>query len=164
MTSTKRGFTLIELLVVVAMIAILLAALTTSVSAAQERARVQKATSEVKVLSQAILASENYARASGQYILEPMGGTDPKDGQDANASTLKDVLGQGRAAQSGGQVPALIEAVLRSNGTMYDPWGTPYKIQIKQGDATVKIESASGSLTSGYCLPNFYRLSAKERQ
>ena len=67
----KRGFTLVELLVVIAMIAILLAALSTSIAAAQERARIQKATSEVKIISQAILAAENYARG-GKYELEPM--------------------------------------------------------------------------------------------
>ena len=54
-----RGFTLVELLVVIGMIAILIAALTTSMAAAQERARIQKATSDVKVISQAILAYEN---------------------------------------------------------------------------------------------------------
>ena len=42
--------------------------------------------------------------------------------------------------------------------------GTAYKVTIRKGDATVKIESASGSLSTGYYLPNFYRLSAKERQ
>lgn len=160
----KRGFTLIELMVVIAMIAILMAALVSSISAAQQRARIQKATSDVKVISQAILASENYARQGGEYILEPIGGTDPNGGQDADATTLRDLLGQGRAAESGGQIPALIMAALRADKTMCDPWGTPYKIQIKTGDATIKIESASGSMSTGYYLPNFYRLSAKERQ
>ena len=51
MTLTKRGFTLVELLVVIAMIAMLIAAMTTSLSAAQQRARIQKATSDVKVIS-----------------------------------------------------------------------------------------------------------------
>ena len=55
-TNGKNGFTLVELLVVVGMLALLLAAMTTSVTAARHRARVQKATSDVKVISQTILA------------------------------------------------------------------------------------------------------------
>ena len=60
MYSIKRGFTLVELLVVVGMIAVILGALTTSVQSARMRARVQKATSEVKIVSQAVLAYENF--------------------------------------------------------------------------------------------------------
>lgn len=158
MTSTyrKRGFTLVELLVVIGMIAILIAALTTSMAAAQERARIQKATSDVKVISQAILAYENYARG-GKYELEPM------DKRDANRSSLGFLLGM-ENADSGGKIPVLVMTALRAGDDIRDPWGTTYKVTIKKGDATVKIESASGSLNTGYFLPNFYRLSAKERQ
>lgn len=158
MTSTyrMRGFTLVELLVVIGMIAILIAALTTSMAAAQERARIQKATSDVKVISQAILAYENYARG-GKYELEPM------DKRDANRSSLGFLLGM-ENADSGGKIPVLVMAALRAGDDIRDPWGTTYKVTIKKGDATVKIESASGSLNTGYFLPNFYRLSAKERQ
>ena len=60
----KKAFTLIELLVVVAMIAIILGALTTSVSSARKRAQIQKATAEVKIISQAILAYENWDRGN----------------------------------------------------------------------------------------------------
>lgn len=158
MTSTyrMRGFTLVELLVVIGMIAILIAALTTSMAAAQERARIQKATSDVKVISQAILAYENYARG-GKYELEPM------DKRVANRSSLGFLLGM-ENADSGGKIPVLVMAALRAGDDIRDPWGTTYKVTIKKGDATVKIESASGSLNTGYFLPNFYRLSAKERQ
>ena len=60
MTLNKRGFTLIELLVVVAMIAVVMGAISTSFSAARTRAKIEKATSEVKVISQAILAYETW--------------------------------------------------------------------------------------------------------
>ncbi len=148
---------MLELLVVVAMIAILLAALTTSMSAAQERARIQKATNDVKVMSQAILAYENYARG-GQYKLEPM------TRADANKGSLGFLLGFGQSADSGGKVPALLMAELRAGSDIRDPWGMPYKVTIKKGAATVKIQSASSSLSTGYYLPNFYRLSPEERQ
>lgn len=157
MTLTKKGFTLVELLVVVGMIAILLGALTVSTAAAQERARIQKATSEVKVMSQAIMSYENYARG-GQYKLEPMNNVP------ANKSSLGFLLGSGPNADSGGKMPVLLMAALRSGENILDPWGEPYRVTIKKGDATVKIESASGSLSTGYYLPNFYRLSAEERK
>ncbi len=164
MISSKKAFTLMELLVVIAMIGIIMAAMTMSVRAAQERARIQKALSDVKVISQAILASENYNSA---HELTPIGGTSADGGVDADisdTSVLKDLIGQGDAAESGGKIPALLMAALQGGGKMLDPWGTPYRIQIKEGSPDVKITSASGSMSTGYWLPNFYRLSAEERK
>lgn len=157
MTSSKKGFTLIELLVVIGMIATIMAALATSISGAQERARIQKATSDVKVISQAILAYENYAR-SGKYELKPV------EKVDADASSLAFLIGKGENADSGGRIPALMMASLSAGGKLIDPWGSPYKVTIRKGDAQIKIESAAGTLQTGYFLPNFYRLSESERK
>jgi len=157
MTSNKKGFTLIEMLVVVAMIAAILGAMSMSFSGAQERARIQKATGEVKIITQAVLAYENYARG-GEYKLEPMSDAE------CNASSLGFLLGRGESADTGGRIPAMLMAALSGGGAMRDPWGTPYRITIKQGDASVKIESASGSMQTGYQLPNFYRLAEGERK
>ncbi len=156
MTSNKKAFTLIELMVVVAMIAIIMAAMTTSVRAAQERARIQKATSDVKVISQAILASENFSRG-GTYKLEEV------SDKEADANTLNMLLGKG-TYDGGEKIPVLIMAALRSGGKILDPWGRPYMIRIKPGSADVRITSASSSMQTGYVLPNFYRLSAEERE
>ena len=60
MTLTERGFTLIELMVVIAMIAIFMTAVGTSVGKTRERAREERARSDVKAIAQAILAWENY--------------------------------------------------------------------------------------------------------
>lgn len=157
MILNKRGFTLIELLVVLGLIATLMAALTVSISGAQERARIQKASSEVKVISQAILAYENYSRG-GKFQLEPVekGICDQK--------TLGFLLGKGENADSGGQIPVLLMQALSSGGKMLDPWGSPYMVTIRKGDAQVKIESANSELKTGFLLPNFYRLSASERK
>ena len=163
MTSTRKAFTLVELLVVVGMIALLMGALTVSVAGAQKRAKIEKARSDVKIISQAILASENYSSGGG-YKLDPVGGTSPSEGEVAGPALLRDLIGQGRAAESGGNIPALLLAALRSDSVMYDPWGRPYRIQIKAGSANVVMKSAASSLFTGYFLPNFYRLSAKERQ
>ena len=155
MTSNKKGFTLIELLVVVAMIAIIMGAMTTSVTASQQRARIQKASAEVKVISQAILAYENYSRG-GSFELEELNDVD------ADASSLGFLLGR-ETAESGGRI-TLLMASLAAGGTMRDPWGTPYKVKIKAGNADVRIDSANSTLNTGYWLPNYYRLSAEERK
>ena len=60
MTLNKRGFTLVELIVVIAMIAVFMASVGTAVGKTRERARVEKARGDVKVLSQAILAWVKY--------------------------------------------------------------------------------------------------------
>lgn len=156
-TNGKRnGFTLIELLVVVAMIAVLMGAMTTSVAAAQNRARIQKATSEVKVVTQAILGYENYAQG-GEYELPTM------TRRDADAGSLGFLLGNGASADSGGQIPVLLMATLRGGQKMLDPWGTPYKVTIREGKGTIKANSLSG-LQTGFYLPNAYRLGKDERE
>ena len=154
---SRPGFTLVELLVVIGMIALIMGAITTSVTAAQERARISRATVEVKAVTQAILASENYS-SNSKYELETM------TKADCDSSSLGFLLGKGGETKGGGKVPVLLMASLTSGGKMLDPWGTPYKVTIKPGNANVKIASASGSMQTGYYLPNFYRLSEEERK
>ena len=146
----KRGFTLIELLVVIAMIAVIMGAMTTSVASARERARIQKATSDVKVVSQAILSYENYVR-SGKYELPTM------ENADAGANSLGFLVGKGGSAESGGEIPVLLQAALDGGGVMRDPWGTPYKVTIREGNANLNLKTVTGALKTGYYLPNLYR-------
>ena len=158
MTSNKRAFTLIELLVVVAMIAIITGAMTTAVTGARERARIQKATSDVKTISQAILAYENYEQGSGNFELPLM------NGADADSGTLGFLIGQGGSAKSGGNIPVLLQARLAGGaGGILDPWGSPYHVTIKEVQRTPKIKTASGSMQTGFYLPNFYRLTEGEK-
>ena len=152
MCSIKRGFTLVELLVVVGMIAVILGALTTSVQSARHRARVQKATAEVKIVSQAILGYENF-RGELPTMTEA----------DSNRGTLGFLLGDGGSAQQGGQIPVLLQASLTGGGSMNDPWGTPYKVTIREGAVSLKLKTVTGAMQTGYYLPNFYRLSEGER-
>lgn len=154
---TRGGFTLVELMVVVAMIALVIGAISQSMSGAQSRARVQKATVEVKDMHQAILAYENYANGNE---LPTMTDTD------ADRSSLDFLLGYGTSygSGSGSTVPTLFQASLASNGKILDPWGTPYKVTIKQGSASVSYASASSNMQTGYFFPNYYRLSKEERQ
>lgn len=151
MTLTKRGFTLVELLVVIAMIAVLAGAFSTAVAGAQERAKIQKALSEVKVVSQAILAYENYDEL-------PL-----KVREEVSASSLGFLIGQGGTAKSGGKIPVLLMAVLTGGGVMLDPWGTPYRVTIKSGSLSYKPGAATSALTSGFFLSNWYRIGEGER-
>lgn len=156
MTSNKRGFTLVELLVVVGMLAVLMGAFTTSVNGARNRARVQKATADVKVISQAILAYENYGKG-GKFELPTL------EDVDASEGSLGFLVGKGGEAESGGKVPVLLQAAFRGGQKIMDPWGTPYKVKIKETSVAPQVSTASGSMQTGYYLPNFYRVSEGER-
>ena len=152
MTSNRRGFTLVELLVVVAMIAVIMGAISTSFSAARTRANIQKATSEVKVISQAILAYETW---NGDELK-------PMEDVEANGDNLSFLLGRGSASgatgtSSGGEIPVLLMAKLQSGGAMLDPWGKPYKVTVRANAVNVKYNTVNGSLNTGYYLPNLYR-------
>ena len=151
-SSSLPAFTLIELLVVISMIAVIMGALTTSVSAARARAREQKATAEVKAITQAILGYESWNKDNE---LEPM------EARDADSSSIGFLLGQktGAAAEQTEKIPVLLMAQLKAGGKMVDPWGTPYKITIRKGTINA---AASVNLSTGYALPNFYRLAPEE--
>ena len=155
----RKAFTLVELLVVVGMIAILMGAMTSAVQSARQRARIQKATSDVKVISQAILAYEIW---NGDEL--PTMGSRGKaaGGVDATGSSLGFLIGRGNAEGVAGgsgssQLPVLLMAQLRSGGAIVDPWGTPYKVTIAESKANIKLKTVTGALTTGYWLPNFYR-------
>ena len=153
MTLNNRGFTLVELIVVIAMIAIFMASVGTAIGKTRERARIEKARSDVKVVSQAILAWENYSRG-GKHELREM------NDEEADSSTLDFLLGQGESAVSG-DIPALIMASLTAGGKMRDPWNRPYLLRIKEG----KIDRPENlDLGTCYYLPNLYRLSEEERR
>lgn len=147
----RKAFTLIEMLVVVGMVAVILGAITSSVSGAQSRARIQKATSEVKIISQAILAYENWNRNNELELMED---------READESSLGFLLGK-ESAQSGGKIPVLLMAQLKGGGKMLDPWGHPYKVTIRSGSIP---STKTLNFKTGFYLPNYYRLGMEERQ
>lgn len=155
MTSTERGFTLIELMVVLGMILILGGAMGVAVSGAQERARIQKATAEVKIITQAILAYENESKNGQDHELPPL------NKADCDASTIGFLLG--RETSQSGRIPVLLMASLSSGGKMLDPWGHPYKVTIKKNSYRPNFKTMSGTAQTGFFLPNFYRLREGER-
>ena len=151
-----RGFTLVELLVVVGMIAVLLGALSMSVSSAQERARRQKALAEVKTINQAILASENFKKGSA---LAASGGW-----QELTVGNFPDLFGRGQDERVQGTIPVLFMAAVNAGGKVLDPWGKPYRVRITQGSAASTIKSATGGMQTRFSVPNMYRLSEEERK
>jgi len=149
---SRSGFTLIELLVVVGMIALITGAVSTSLSSAMQRARIQKATAEVKMLTQTILAYENHNSKHDLDVLTRA---------PADRSNIGFLLGNGGNSASGTEIPVLIQAALSAQGVMRDPWGQPYLVTIRKGNVTAP---AVDSIRTGYYLPNYYRLSEDERK
>ena len=152
----RKGFTLIELMVVIAMIAVIAAAMTVSVSGARERAQIQKATVEVKSITQAVLAYENYSK-DGELPVLGSGNS----GAEVNASNLGFLMGKQGQDATGSRIPVLLQAALNSGGKVLDPWGTPYTIVIAKG--SVYVQNVN-QIRTGFALPNIHRLSEEERQ
>lgn len=154
----RRAFTLIELLVVLAMIAILVGAMAASVNSARRRARISKAQQEMKELTNAILAFEQYAKG------RTLDGYETGGWKACDEKSLALVLG-GLTGESGDKVPVLYAASL-TDGRMLDPWGKPYEFIIEK---TGTLESGGGTAGAGINyktapqLPNFFRLQPEER-
>lgn len=150
-STCRHGFTLVELLVVIGMIAIIMAAMSVSVSGAQERARIQKALAEVKSVTQAVLASENFDETFMERFKEP---------QDLTLGNLKFLLGQSGQDASGQTVPAFLLAALSGDSSLKDPWGTTYRISVRSGT----IQAARFTETkTGVMIPNLWALDVSER-
>ncbi len=150
----KKAFTLVELVVVIAMIMILTASVSTSVIGAQKRARIEKATAEVKEMTNAILAYENFARGGDYELPEDM------DDQPAGEDSLGFILGHASGGDAAADIPVLFNASLSGSGEILDPWGHPYRVTIKSG----KVPSPDKwKYVSGCCIPNFNRLTIEER-
>lgn len=147
----KRGFTLIELMVVLAMIMILAAALTSSIAGARERAKITSATVAVQEITKAILMYENFApsRDLSEVVREK---------QDATESSLAFILGSGETDIGGNKIPVLYNAEIKG-GKILDPWGTPYKVTIKQNSISMENQSAVLQATrqTATSIPNFWR-------
>lgn len=113
-TSSRSAFTMIEMLVVLGMLGILMGVTFGGIGSARSRARVAKATAEVRELVNAILAYEvGQGRDFDLIAASP---------QDATESNIKDLIGDG-----GG--PVYLNAAL-DGGAFRDPWGTPYRFRV----------------------------------
>lgn len=154
----KKGFTLVELLVVIAMIAVLVAAMTVSTSRARQRGRIAKATQETKEITNAILAYEQYAVGHTLEKHARGGWADCSEGE------MSMILG-GETGENGELIPVLFNASV-TGGHLRDPWGRPYQYMIQKsstlgsGDGT---GMGSVEFQTSAALPNYFRLTDKER-
>ena len=145
------------MLVVIGMIAILTGAASSAVMKARKRSQIARAEAETQEMTNAILAYENFDQGGEKFELPEL------DNADADKDSLGFILGDGGMAQSGGKIPVLLMASLTSGGKMMDPWNSPYKVTIKRVSVSPKVKVATGSMQTGYFLPNNYRLSEGER-
>ncbi len=139
-------------MVVIAMIAVIMGAMTTSVAKARERSRVARATQEVREMTNAILAYEQYAVG---HTLEKVLQTSWTDCSEGN---MRMILG-GETGANGETIPVLFNATVK-NGELRDPWGNPYQYMI---DKTDSLSDSTGSFATAVALPNYYRLTDAER-
>ena len=144
----KKGFTLIELLVVIGMIAILTGAASSSVMKARKRSQIARAETEVREMTNAILAYENYAE---RHELPESGWTK------ADSGNLKFILGDAKDG-NGNPVPVLYNASVAGNGMLLDPWGKQYEFMIVKAGEAVKDrdEVGKGTLETFLYVPNRY--------
>lgn len=150
----SRGFTLVELLVVIGMLMLLMGSVTSAIVSAQKRAKVAQATTAVKEMTNAILSYENYADSHDLSTVASGGW------KEADESTLGFILG--KKSNKNGTIPVLYNAALKG-GKILDPWGRPYRVQIKQG--TIKVDNNNvlqGAQRTAVAFPNFYRRQAGE--
>ena len=151
----KKAFTLVELMVVVGMIAVLMGAMTVSTAKAQQRGRIAKAMQETKEIANAILAYEQYAIGHTPAQLASKAGP----WTPCTKSSLQAILG-GETGASGETIPVLYNASINGE-TLRDPWGNAYEFMIQQFEKGPQPDQAN--MTTSAALPNFFRLSDKER-
>jgi len=153
----KKGFTLIELLVVVGMIAVLTGAASSAVMKARKRSQIARAETEVREMTNAILAYENW---DDDHTLKNY--QTSKSWKDATEDALQFILGGVQNKQ--GNVPVLYNAAI-VGGNLRDPWGTTYQYMIADsGDAQSSQSQVGSNLSTYMYLPNLWRLKADERE
>ena len=156
----KKGFTIIELITVIAMILLLMGAITTSVTGARRRAKVQQAITEAQQLTDAILAYENFSKVGRSSPLETKATGD--SWKMATESDMAFVLGNEKnPTGQDGNVPVLFNGAV-SGGSIRDPWGHPYRYRIMS--TTVKTEDDHGGSmgAASFAIPNINRIPADE--
>ena len=159
-TKAKNGFTIIELMAVIAMILILMGAVTASVTRARQRAKIQQAITEAQQLTDAILGYENFARPGSPSPLE-----DKATGQswkEATEGELNFVLGKDKMPNGQeGNVPVLYNGAV-VGGSIRDPWGHPYRYRILSASVNPDDDHDGDQGEAAFAFPNINRIPADE--
>ena len=145
----KKAFTLVELIVVIAIIAMLMAAIGTSVRKAQLRSRIARAETEVNEMTNAIRAYENFVDT----------GIPERNDVDTDESSLGFILGNG-TDRAGNPMPVLYNATVMA-GKIRDPWGTPYRVRVIPVGGEDATDDVASGMTTGVFLPNRYNKMAE---
>ncbi len=155
----RNGFTLVELIVVIGMLMLLAGAISTSISGANRRAKIQQATVEAQEMTKAILAYENYGK---DYSLDGH----EMEAQEADENSLGFILGKESTKVDGqtGKVPVLFNAATTSKQKkILDPWGNPYRVTIRKArKIDTEQESTDSGIASYVAIPNYNRRPADE--
>ena len=149
----KRGFTLVELLVVIGMIAVLTGATSSAIIKARRRSQTARATSECREITNAILAYENWSD-DHTLVAQKFGSW-----KNAEEGDLDFILGMKSSSSSPDKkVPVLYNGAVRG-GKILDPWGVPYKIQVKDMGAAQQSSDQLGNGLNAYLfVPNQNRV------
>ena len=156
----KKGFTIIELITVIAMILLLMGAITTSVTGARRRAKVQQAITEAQQLTDAILAYENSSRPGRASPLENK--ATGESWKEATEGELKFVLGQEKMPNGQeGNVPVLFNGAV-TGGSIRDPWGHAYRYRIMSSALDTDDDHDGDQGEAAFAFPNINRIPADE--
>ena len=156
----KSGFTIIELITVIAMILLLMGAITTSVTGARRRAKIQQAITEAQQLTDAILAYENFSRPGKASPLEKK--STGESWKEATEGELKFVLGQeGMPNGQEGNVPVLFNGAV-TRGSIRDPWGNAYRYRIMSSALDTDDDHDGDRGEAAFAFPNINRIPADE--
>lgn len=156
----KKGFTMVELMVVIGMLLLLVGAVSSSVSAAHRRARVQQATTVAQEMTKAILAFENFGSMKDDEFDSPLKAY-ACERKEATETDMAFILGQvKRTDGQKGNVPVLFNANIVA-GAIRDPWGNPFRVTIRRSDVTIKNNVKP--LQTAVSFPNFNRIPANQR-
>ena len=159
-TKVNNGFTIIELMAVIAMILILMGAVTASVTRARQRAKIQQAITEAQQLTDAILAYENFVDKKGNSPLEDK--ATGQSWQEATEGELKFVLGNDKMPNGQeGNVPVLYNGSV-TGGSIRDPWGNPYRYRILSASVNPDDDHDGSQGEAAFAFPNINRIPADE--
>ena len=154
----RRGFTIVELITVIAILLLLVGAITTSVAGAHRRAKIQQAITEAQQLTDAILAYENYSRPGKPSPLE-----DKKTGEVwdvANVDKMAFVLGlEQNPNRQDGSMPVLYNGAVTGD-SIRDPWGHPYRYRIMS--TSLQKQNIGHMGDTAFAFPNINRIPADE--
>ena len=155
-TKGTGGFTIIELITVIAMIMLLMGAITASVTRARQRAKIQQAITEAQQLTDAILAYGNFVDKKGNSGLD-----DHATGRSwklAAEGDLRFVLGQ----VGNTEIPVLYNGAV-TGGSIRDPWGNPYWYRVLATAVEADDDHDGDQGEAAFAFPNINRIPADVR-